>query len=43
LRAELASRSLKAAVAAVAEVTGRPRREVYQMALRLKEEEKDDR
>jgi 16S rRNA (cytidine1402-2'-O)-methyltransferase len=43
LRAELASRSLKAAVAAVAEGTGRPRREVYQMALRLKEEEKDDR
>ncbi|KPQ15483.1 MAG: 16S rRNA (cytidine(1402)-2'-O)-methyltransferase RsmI [Rhodobacteraceae bacterium HLUCCO18] len=42
LRAELAGHSVKAAVAAVAEETGRPRREVYQMALRLKEDEKDD-
>lgn len=42
LRRELATQSVKAAVAAVAERTGAPRRDVYQMALRLTEDERDD-
>jgi 16S rRNA (cytidine1402-2'-O)-methyltransferase len=42
LRAELTDRSVKAAVAVVSEQTGLPRREVYQLALRLKKEDEDD-
>ena len=37
LRTALATKSVKAAVAAVAEETGLPRREVYQLALRLRD------
>jgi DNA-binding IclR family transcriptional regulator len=35
-------RSLKAAVSEVADRTGLPRRDVYQMALRLRRENEDD-
>jgi 16S rRNA (cytidine1402-2'-O)-methyltransferase len=37
-KTELDGDSVKAAVARVVETTGLPRREVYQLALRLKEE-----
>jgi 16S rRNA (cytidine1402-2'-O)-methyltransferase len=41
LKTELARDSVKAAVARVVETTGLPRREVYQLALRLKEDDED--
>lgn len=42
LREELATKTVKAAVALVAERTGHARRDVYQLALRLKENEDGD-
>jgi 16S rRNA (cytidine1402-2'-O)-methyltransferase len=39
---EMEGRSLKAAVSEVADRTGLPRRDVYQMALRLRRENEDD-
>ena len=43
LRQALARLSVKAAVGEIAAVTGRPRREVYQRALALASETREDR